>query len=133
MPTMKALVVSFDNNGLCTQHSLGIRTTLLLEGGIVVVQSLVHHSVLVGALDEALALLRKHLLCASDIGVNQSLDLETGAELVFETERVVPGSLVRAEHDVLESVRRTLAVTHARTDHDDRKVTAGRRLLAVGW
>ena len=66
-------------------------------------------------LDETLTLALEDLLSASGGRVDQGSDLETGTELVLETERVagvsptrsddgmhsLPRSLIRTEHDVL--------------------------------
>lgn len=74
----------------------------------------------VGRLDERGAFALEHGLGAVVRRVDQRDDLETRSELVLESERVVPWTLVGAKHDV------------AGADHGDVKVIAGGRRRVAG-
>lgn len=93
--------------------SLGLLLLALLESGVVVVDGLVDLRVLVCRHDERLALFGENSVGAVHVGVYEGSDLETGSELVLETERVasvrgcdnnsdsLPGAFGRTKHDVL--------------------------------
>lgn len=93
-------------------YLLWIPASLLLESLVIVVERLVHYSILVCGLYEGLALEVDNPASALDVGIDECGDFETGTKFVFETERVVPWSLVRSKHNVLASDGRIVLDIH---------------------